>query len=154
MKKTHYITEPIIFTATRLESIANRYIFVPIGTTAAMMKILGLLKKKGPMTPVQIMNLAGGTKSNVSQRLNTLEKSNLIVRSHAVISNDRRKVMVKLTFKGKEQMEMIKKQMRKAQLCLSKHFTEREIRQHIEFFEKINEILDKGEKDLGRVFKK
>lgn len=152
MKKTHYITEPIIFTASRLEAIANRYIFLPMGTTAAVMKILGLLKMKGPLTPRQIMDLAGGTKSNISQRLDTLEKNGFIVRDESIKQSDKRKVVIRLTAKGEYHIEALKKRMRKAQVCLSKHFSEEEITVHLRFFEKLNNIINEGEKNLKKVF--
>lgn len=152
MKNTHAITHPIVYTAARLEAIANRFVFGPMGATAASMKILGLLRQNGALTARRIVELGGGTKSNVSQRLDYLEKKKYIARVQDVFAADKRKVLVKLTRTGKEQLVEVRKRMKKAQICLAKCFTEKEIRQHVKFFEKINRIIDKEEKNLGKIF--
>jgi DNA-binding MarR family transcriptional regulator len=152
MNETRAITHPIIYTASRLEAIANRYVFGPMGTTASGMKILGLLLKHGSLTPQRIRELSGGTKSNVSQRLGYLEKKGYIVRDEAVFPNDLRKILVKLTAKGKTQMTEVHKRMKSAQLCLASHFTEKEIEQHCKFIGKVNSIIDKEERNLNSIF--
>ena len=62
MANSYYsIIEPIIFTASRMEVTANRYIFGPIGMNIPSVKIMGLLCRKKIMTPKEIMELIGGT---------------------------------------------------------------------------------------------
>lgn len=152
MDKTNAITHPIIYTSTRLEAIADRYIFSPMGTTAASMKILRLVKEQGPLTSQRIGELGGGTKSNVSQRLDYLEKKGYILREQDNFPGDKRKVLVKITEKGLKQIEEIQKRMRRAQICLSRHFTEEEIAGHSKFFVKVNQIIDKEQKNLDKIF--
>lgn len=152
MKNTHIITHPIVYTATRLEAVANRFVFGPMGTTAASMKILGLLLAHGSLTPRRIVELGGGTKSNVSQRLNHLEKKKYIARAQDAYATDRRKVQVRLTQAGKNQVAEVRKRMKKAQICLAKCFNEKEIIQHVKFLEKINFIIDKEERNLDTIF--
>jgi DNA-binding MarR family transcriptional regulator len=146
------IVYPIIYTATRLEAITNRFVFGPMGTTAASMKILGLLHANGPLTPRKIMELGGGTKSNVSQRLANLEKNGFIARDGAKNPKDKRQVIVRLTVLGVDQIGKIKARLKKSRLCLAKNFSREEIGQHVEFFKKINRLIDQEEKDLKKIF--
>jgi DNA-binding MarR family transcriptional regulator len=153
MKTTTVITHPIIYTAARLEAVADKYVFNPMGTTAASMKILRLLKDHGPLTPRRIVELGGGTKSNVSQRLRHLEKNGFITRKQDVFPEDRRKVIVKMTKKGDRRVNEIQTRLKKAQICLTKNFSKKEISQHVEFLKKINRLIDREEKNLDKIFK-
>lgn len=153
MDTTNAITHPIIYTAARLEAIADRYIFGPMGTTASSMKILRLLHNHGPLTSQRIGELGGGTKSNVSQRLDYLESKGYVARDPENFPADKRKVLVKITKEGGQQIAEIQKRMKKAQICLSRHFSEKEIAGHAKFFEKINLIIDKEQKNLDKIFK-
>lgn len=152
MDKNKTITAPILFTASRLESIANRFVFQPMGTSFSSMKILRLLELKGPQTPKRILELAGGTKSNLSQRLNYLEKNRFIVRDYAVVPGDKRQVVVKLTALGRKRLNLINLRIKKAQLTLAECFSQKEIEGHRKFFEKMNRILDREEKNLSKIF--
>jgi len=153
MKKSTAITHPIIQTASRLEAIANRFVFVPMGTSFASMRILRILDGSKSLTSKMILGLAGGTKSNVSQRLKHLEEHGFIIKDHAMTSDDRRKVSVKITAKGKERLDLIDTRMKKAQICLNKLFSEEEIENHLKFFKKINKIIDQEERNLIKLFK-
>jgi len=143
----HSIIEPIIIIASRLEVIANRYFFGPIEMNISSVKIIGLLWKKETMTPKEIMKLAGGTKSNISQRLNFLEKKGYI-ETHKNTSDDKRKISIKLTPFGKKKIIEIHKQMEKVGMELKSNFTKKEIQQHFVFFNKLNKIIDLKEKDF------
>lgn len=149
MAHSYYsIIEPIIFTASRLEVIANRYIFGPIGMNIPSVKIMGLLCRKKVMTPKEIMELIGGTKSNISQRLDSLEKKGYI-KTRKSRNNDKRKVFVELTMSGKGKLGEIKSQLRKVKLELESNFTKKEIEKHCAFFKKLDGLINLSEKKFS-----
>jgi DNA-binding MarR family transcriptional regulator len=149
MANSYYsIIEPILFTASRLEVIANRCIFRPIGMNISSVKIMSLLCRKKSMTPKEIMQLVGGTKSNISQRLDSLEKKGYI-QTRKNTFDDGRKLSVELTEAGEEKLQEIKNHFRKVKLELESNFTREEIEKHFEFFNKLNRLVDLKEKDLS-----
>lgn len=151
--KTHnhdQIAGSIIYIGARLESIANHYVFAPMGISSVSVKILGMLCCGRALSPSEILERLGGTKSNVSQRLNFLEKEGLIERTHA--NQDRRKVAIQLTKKGTERMNAIMERLTKAQISLESKFSKQELQQHRKFIEKINRILDEGECEIRKAF--
>lgn len=145
--------EPIIHLAHRFESIANKYVFQPMGLSPISMKILKLLKNKKSMTASELVEITNATKSNISQRLNFLEKENYIARTYASDATDKRKITINLTPSGKKRIEDLEKRFKKAQISFEKKFTEKEIAQHREFIQKLNAILDSGENELEKIFK-
>jgi DNA-binding MarR family transcriptional regulator len=153
----HSITDPIICTASRLEAVANRYVFHPLGTSSTSMKIMHVLEINKVITPGKLMEYVGGTKANISQHLKTLEKEGLIDRRYESDKNDRRKGLVSFTTKGSRQFQKIHgeihKRMRKAHLLLEDKFSAREIKQHEEFFKKLNTILDDPKNVIPKLFK-
>jgi hypothetical protein len=65
-----YFADSFVLTAVRIEALTERYLFKPIGVTSASFKILFFVKKHPGCSPCQIMDYLGGTKSNITQRLN------------------------------------------------------------------------------------
>lgn len=150
MSKSYYsIIEPILFTACRLETIANRYLFGPKKMTVSTVKILRLLEKRGSLNSKDILEKIGGTKSNISQRLAFLEKKGYI-KTRRNVSTDKRKLFVKLTPLGKEKFEELKKHLRKVKLELESNFSKEEIQKHFDFFNKLNKFVDLKEKSFSR----
>jgi DNA-binding MarR family transcriptional regulator len=150
MANSYYsIIEPIIYTASKLEAISNRYLFRPIGMNVSSVKLLGLLCKRKIMAPKEIMELIGGTKSNISQRLDFLEKKGYI-KTHKNTSSDKRKLSVKLTPSGKRKLGELKKHLEKVKLELESNFNKHEIAQHFAFFNKLNNIINSKEKDFPK----
>lgn len=86
-------------TAARIQAYANRLYFEPIGLTTPCAIILHLLKHHGLMTPTEILKYMGGTKSNISQRLRTLERDGLITRKENN-TDDKRQITILLTELG------------------------------------------------------
>jgi DNA-binding MarR family transcriptional regulator len=148
------VTDPIVCTAARLERIADTYVFGPMGISPASVRILKILAFGKDLTPGQILASVGGTKSNVSQRLRFLEKEGLVRRIPAGRSGDRRRVGVTLTAAGRKKLEAVRKRFSKANLKLEGYFTKAEVRTHLAFFRKLNELLDAEEKNLGQYFPK
>jgi len=148
------IVEPIILAATRMEAIANRYIFEPMGLTVASAKVLKMLARspQGVLTPTELVHATGGTKSNISQRITFLEKKGLLQRT-AGTGFDRRQVAVQLTRAGKAKVIEIKKRAEQPSANLAKCFTAKEIAAQLAFFQKLDQVLNRCEKDLKTCFK-
>ncbi|MCK9378545.1 MAG: transcriptional regulator [Candidatus Moranbacteria bacterium] len=145
--------EAMICLSHRLELIADKYIFKPMGLSSISVKILMLLKNGSQMTVSELIKKTGATKSNMSQRLTFLEKEQYITRNYASDSNDKRKVLIKLTFSGKKRIIDLKKRLEKAQISFEKKFTAKEVSQHKDFIKKMNLILDNEEDKLEKIFK-
>lgn len=137
------ISDPIVSTAAKLERIANSHIFIHIGMSSASIKIMCILHKTSVTTPSAIQEYMGSSRSNVSQRLDFLEKQGYISRKHSPLSKDKRKVDISLTSMGKRKLKEAEKWLRKANLYLEKYFTKKELDAHFAFFKKLNEILDR-----------
>lgn len=155
MKKTDSSSpvEPIICITHRLEAIANKYVFQPMGLSHMSMNILKSLAINGPLTSSELIKITSATKSNMSQRLSFLEKEDYVARTHEKNSPDKRKVMIKLTASGKKRLTDLEKRLQKAQISFEKKFTKNEIAQHKAFFKKLTTILDNGEHELEKIFK-
>jgi len=150
MANSHYsIIEPVIYTASRLEVISNRYLFGPIGMNITSIKILGLINKKKAITPKDIMELIGGTKSNISQRLDFLEKKGF-VKTRKNTFSDKRKTLIALTPLGKKKLREMKSHLKKTSLELESNFSEEEIQQHFTFFNKLNKLIETKEKEFSK----
>lgn len=137
------LARSIVLTAMRLENLGNRFIFEPLGLTAASLKIVGLLHHLGPMTPSAIGERLGSTKSNITQRLNFLEKKGLVSRQASKSGQgDGRSVSVCLTAYGRRQLKLINSALKEHQLHIAKYFTPEEIQANLDFLKRFNEILD------------
>lgn len=141
----------IMCLAHRIETIGNKYIFSPLGLSSSSVKILGMLAHHKSLTPSQILKMSNSTKSNISQRLNFLEKAGWITRDYGSDKNDKRKVSVILTDQGKEKLKGMKKIMEKAKMSISKKFTKNELEMHKAFISKLHTILDCEEKELTKL---
>lgn len=155
MKKKDILSpaEPIICLAHRLESIANKYVFQPMGFSSVSMKILKALRLHASLSPSNLIEITNSTKSNISQRLNFLEKEGYIKRSCASGEKDKRKVDIRLTVSGEKKLAGIEKRFKKAHICFARKFSQEEISQHKIFMQKINTILDTEESELEKLFK-
>jgi DNA-binding MarR family transcriptional regulator len=145
--------EPIICLAHRFESIANKYIFQPMGLSSISMQIMQLLKKNGSLTSSDLIKITNTTKSNMSQRLSFLEKEKYITRNYASDSTDKRKILIKLTTTGQKRITEVEKRIKLAQISFEKRFNQKELAQHKAFFKKVTTILDEGEDELNKIFK-
>lgn len=146
------VAKLIIFTAARLEQFANVYVFKPMGLTTTAVKIMGLLHFHGPLTPTDILKLIGGTKSNVTQRLNFLEKSGLVDRAAPKkTSSDRRKKMIKLTAGGIKKLVLASELINKKSLDLEKCFNKKENGQFYEFLIRTNLLVNSVEEEYLKI---
>ncbi|MFH1375881.1 MAG: MarR family transcriptional regulator [Patescibacteria group bacterium] len=144
------IAESVVLTGVRLKTIANRFVFSPMGLTGAKFRVLRMVQK-GKQKPSEIMKFAGGTKSNMSQRLNTLEKEGLIKRSHSN-AGDRRNIFVVVTPQGEELLKKVLVHFQHSSAELKNHFTEQEVKSHFAFIDKLNRLIDEHEKEIPKMF--
>lgn len=148
------VASPIFCAWARLESLAQRYVFGRIGLGSSSFNILVLIARKPSITPSDILAELEITKSNLSQRLRTLEEKGFVKRSRANISGDRRKVAFLITATGKRKLSEAALVAKQAGLSFEKDFTKEEIRHHRAFFTKFLAILDHKERELEKQPKK
>lgn len=139
----------LILTASRLEANANRYYFEPMGLTSTYCKMLCLLSKHDGITPTEVMHKIGGTKSNISQRLDVLEKRGWAKRV-SKNSGDKRSIRIELTAEGREKHREIKDFMIKKSLYLEQQFTAEEKLHMNTILDKLNQIMDGHDERLKK----
>ncbi|MCF7845749.1 MAG: MarR family transcriptional regulator [Candidatus Peribacteraceae bacterium] len=148
------VGELIVVTAIRLKTIANRFVFSPNGTTSSQFRILRLLSNEGPQRPSAIMKYAGGTKSNVSQRINMLEEEGLVYRLQRKKGGDLRSVFVAVTPKGRKLFTKLRDKFKKSSRELEEHFSAKEIAGCMNFLKKLNKAIDENEQKIPKLFDK
>ncbi len=135
------IPESIMCVAIRLERIADHHIFRHVDLSAMSVKILFIINDAASITPSAIQEIVGGTKSNISQRLNYLEKKKYLSRKHNK-NTDKRTVSIVLTPLGKKKIAVVNKWLLKTNLSLEKNFTQKELTSHFAFMQKLHTIID------------
>lgn len=154
MKCIKIPSEDFIFIGEKIESMANKYIFKPMGLSLAAMRILSYLENKKITTAKELITLTGKTKSNIAQRLSLLEKNNLIVRKKFPQSKDKRETYLKITALGRKKLKEASGKIEKFHLAKEKFFTQKEIQEHIKFMQKLSIFLDKEDAKLRNIFNK
>lgn len=139
------LSNSFVMTAMRLEALMERYLFKPSGLSAASFKILAFVKNNKNCSPSEMLDYLGGTKSNITQRLNFLERSSFICSSKSK-EGDKRKILVCLSSAGETKLTEVMNKFRKNSIHFEKFFTKEEISNHLSFMVKLNESLDKTEK--------
>lgn len=140
------ISRSIIIMGFRIEFYANKHIFEPLGLTSSSYKIMAILHHNEGVSPIEMLEKLGCSKSNITQRLNFLEKQKLVTRFHNGQNSDKRKVIIKLTKLGEEKYSKVIKIMRKRAESLEKFFTKEEIDCHVAFIKKLHNIINDLEK--------
>lgn len=141
------LANSFVMTAMRLEALTERYLFKPSGLSAASFKILAFIKNRKECSPSEILDYLGGTKSNITQRLNFLERLSLVSASKSK-EGDKRKVLVCLSKTGEERLAEVMGAFRKNRIHFEKFFTKQEIHNHLSFMLKLNHSLDQAEEML------
>lgn len=136
--------DSFVLTAIRIEALTERYLFKPAGISSASFKILAFVSKHSNCSPSQIMDYLGGTKSNITQRLNFLERSGLILSSRSK-EGDKRKVLISLSSLGVKKIKEVMEAFKKNSIYLEKFFTEKELENHFSFMKKMNSVLNECE---------
>ena len=154
MKCIKIPSEDFIFIGEKIESMANKCIFHPMGLSLSSMRILGYLHNKKVTTAKELILLTGKSKSNITQRLNILEKNGLITRSKSISSKDKRETILKITDLGKTQVKKAMKEIEKFHLANEKIFSKKEIITHIKFMKKLMTFLDEQEVKFKNIYRK
>jgi len=141
----HSIFKQIIVTAARLEEVACQEFFKPLGLSSTTFKILHILSAHSAMTPTQITKGLDCGKSNLTQRLNLLEKNGLVRRVRPSTKADGRTVRITLTDVGKSKIDEAIQVLRKHGALLEKHFSHAEKKACHDFLKKVNQIIDPHE---------
>lgn len=131
--------------ATRLEAFANKHFLEVFGLTLTSLKILDVLSRYKIVTPTQLMKELGSTKSNITQRLNVMEKNGLIQRKAPSQSKDKRKVGIGITVLGREKLSEAITIIGRKEVGFEKNFSPAEILACHSFLGKINDLLDQYE---------
>jgi DNA-binding MarR family transcriptional regulator len=134
-------------TALRLEMLADRFIFKPLDLTAASFRILAILGKCGQLSPTDLLAYLSSTKSNITQRLNFLQRCGWI-ETERVLQGDRRKVTVMISSAGREKLTQVQASFVKHNLQLEKFFTVTELANFKAFIVKLNQSLDSCQSKL------
>lgn len=137
----HGIFQRLMMAATRLEANANRYYFEPLGLTTTYCRIICILASQDKSTPTEILRRIGGTKSNVSQRLDVMEKNGWAKRTDPQ-AGDKRNIHVELTAAGRKKYEDIKVLMAQRSAHLENILTPEEKRHAHIILDKLNAIMD------------
>lgn len=154
MKCIKIPSEDFIFIGEKIESMANKYVFNPMGLTLSSMRILSYLENKEVTTAKELIILTGKSKSNITQRLNILEKNKLITKDKYAQRGDGREVYLKITPLGKRRIKEALKKVEKFHLAKEKFFTQKELREHVIFMKKLSIFLDQEDAKLRKVFNK
>lgn len=152
MKCIQIPSEDFIFIGEKIESMANKYIFLPMDMSLSAMRILGYINGKKKTTATELIRLTGKSKSNITQRLHILEKKGLIIRTKDIQNKDQRETFIEITPKGKTKVKEASKKIEKFHLSKEKFFTKKEIENHIKFMNKLSCFLDKEEVKLNQIF--
>ncbi|MFA5185426.1 MAG: transcriptional regulator [Patescibacteria group bacterium] len=135
--------------ASRLENNANRYYFEPMGLSITYCRILCTLSGHKGTKPTEILQIIGGTKSNISQRLAVLEKRGFVKRQIEK-SGDKRNVRVEMTDEGHKKYQEITSFMLKKSDYIEQQFTTDEMHHLKIIIGKLNKLMDSHEERLAK----
>jgi DNA-binding MarR family transcriptional regulator len=94
------------------------------------------------VTPTRLMEELCCTKSNITQRLDVMEKNGLIQRTSLGHSKDKRKVDVSITALGREKLLEAIRMVSERGFEFEKKFAPKQIGECHAFLNKINDLLD------------
>ena len=154
MKCIKIPSEDFIFIGEKIESMANKYVFGPMHTSLSAMRILGYVDCHEKITAKELIDLTGKSKSNITQRLNLLEKNGLLTRIKDHKNKDQRETFLKITPLGKSRIKEAFKKIEKFNLSKEKFFTKKELHEHLKFMKKLSAFLNNEEQKLKEIFNK
>lgn len=142
-KRIDNVIPLIMFTALRLEALADHHIFKQFGLTAASFRIMSLIERMGAASPSRIIELLGSSKSNLTQRLTYMAKAGLVKKNKE--GDDGRRVVVTLTKQGHEKYRQALKAAKSYDSHLESLFNDQEIGTYFDFMEKLNVNLGRSQ---------
>ncbi|QQS61050.1 MAG: MarR family transcriptional regulator [Candidatus Moraniibacteriota bacterium] len=151
-RKFLFSGETLIQTAHRLETLAEKCVFIPMKMSLISFRILEAIAKEDIYIASDLQNLLKSKKSNIAQRVQMLEKRGFLRRERS--KEDGRKIILFITPKGKKKVEDVRIRFEKARICLESFFSKEELESELKFFQKLNSFLDLQEKSLSKIFEK
>lgn len=140
----HRLAGALVYSAMRMEKMADNSIFKALDLTSSSFRILMMLKEMGPQSPSDIMDALGGTKSNVTQRLNYLVKKRLVTLTHGA-EKDKRRATASISELGLERLKDTYKLFKQKDLHIENYFTNKEMQDFLALLRKLNTGLDRCE---------
>jgi len=132
----------IFFTSSKMEQIADQYIYKPLGLSKSTFDILHILSTKKSATATELLSFVGGTRSNISQRIDWLEKNNWVTRKLPTGNTDRRKIVIQLTPFAAKKMSKFESIVEESRVELEKNISDQEIKIFRKVIKKIHSKLD------------
>jgi len=143
----HRLAGWLVFSAMRLETLADEFMFKPLGLTSATFRILMTLDGLGPQSPSDLIAALGSSKSNLTQRLHWLEKKQLI-KVKRQVNNDKRRALAQITKLGKQQVVATRQLVKDNNLLIENYFSKAEVKELIRLLRKLNHGLDQCQPKL------
>jgi DNA-binding MarR family transcriptional regulator len=125
----------LIRAANRMQYDLETKVHRPAGLTWAGFRILFTAYAMGPIAPQQLAHLSSVSAASVSSVLNTLEGSNLIVRTRS--TTDGRSFAVELTDRGREVVTVLCTRNNQREIAWSRGLTAREQRTLVRLLRKL-----------------
>lgn len=147
----HRLAGWLVFTAMRLESIAETNIMKPMGLTASSFRILMALHSLGSQTSSELTETLGTSKSNLAQRLAWLQKKGFITMKRNR-KGDRRLVSITITSIGEEKLLITSKLIKDNNLQVEKYFNEKETQELLRLLRHINSCLDSCQTGINKIY--
>lgn len=149
----HKLAGWLVFSAMRMEALADRFMLKPLGLTTASFRILMILDKFGPQAPSDIIELLGSTKSNLAQRLNVLSRHSLIELKHGA-GEDKRRASARITALGLSRLSSARALFNKHHLHIENFFTPKEMQNFLHLLRQLNAGLDECEIGIKKYYEK
>jgi DNA-binding MarR family transcriptional regulator len=147
----HRLAGWLVFSAMRLEALADRFMLKPLGLSTASFRILMILDSLGPQAPSEIIDLLGSSKSNLAQRLSLLSRHSFIELSHKT-GEDKRRASARITPLGLQRLQSARKMFKKHNLHIENYFSAKEMQDFLRLTRKLNEGLDKCEISIKKYY--
>ncbi len=96
-----HLSNRLMMAAAQTEKLSLRELKA-FDISLANFKVLTALVLYKKISPPEIVELVGGTRANLSQRLAVLEERGLVTRACASPKQDRRTIVIRVTKKGQE----------------------------------------------------
>jgi len=131
--------------ALRFMNIIEKKALKPYNVSIISGKIMLVIVHFNKISQSEIANYVYTSNSNLSQRLDFLEKEGLIIRISDGDKKDKRKVIISPTEKGEELFWEVYGKVKAIKKKVLDNFSKEELEAHIKFVAKMSNILDKVE---------
>jgi RND family efflux transporter MFP subunit len=137
------ISEKLVILARIIEHAANHNVLEKLGISLAGYEIMHILRYNNTAEPSILAKFLGSGKSNITQRVNVLIKNGLVSKAKPK-AGDSRKILIRLTTRGKNLFEQAKIALERETAKLENKIGLKEIKLHSPFLKKIFNTLLAG----------